>query len=154
MAKKYGASPIRERNNADKGVGEAGSKGYYVDHACEEVFNCAVCGMEIHPEGAGSDHRNHCPNCLSSIHADVTPGDRASDCGGIMEPVSVWVRNNGEWALIHRCKVCGALSSNRIAADDNPVKLMSIAMRPVANPPFPIERMKEISEALTLKCQQ
>ena len=66
-----------------------------------------------------------------------------------MEPIAAWVRNNGEWAIIHRCKWCGTLSSNRIAADDNPVKLMSIAMRPIANPPFPIERMKDVMERLT-----
>ena len=53
-------------------------------------------------------------------------------CGGIMEPVAVWVRKGGEWAIIHRCKRCGKLSSNRVAADDNPMKLMSIAMRPCA----------------------
>jgi hypothetical protein len=35
-----------------------------------------------------------------------------------------------------------------VAADDNPVKLMSIAMKPIANPPFPIERMQEISDLL------
>ena len=45
---------------------------------------------------AGSDHRNHCPNCLSSLHVDEEPGDRASDCGGIMEPVAVWVRKGGD----------------------------------------------------------
>ena len=42
----------------------------------------------------------------------------------------------------------GALSSNRVAADDNPLKLMSIALRPLAEPPFPIERIKELSELL------
>ena len=47
-------------------------------------------------------------------------------CGGIMEPVAVWVRKGGEWAIIHRCKRCGKLSSNRVAADDNPMKLMSL----------------------------
>ena len=78
------------------------------------------------PEGAGSNHRNHCPNCLYSLHVDIEPGDRESECGGHMEPVSVWVRNKGEWAIIHRCKTCGTLSSNRVAADDNPMKLMSI----------------------------
>ena len=36
-----------------------------------------------------------------------------------MEPIAVWVRKGGEWAIIHRCKRCGALSSNRMAADDN-----------------------------------
>ena len=49
-----------------------------------------------------------------------------------MEPVGVWVRKGGEWALIHRCRACGALRSNRIAADDNPALLLSIALRPLA----------------------
>ena len=123
-------------------------KGYYKTHPCDEVFTCRNCGREIVPMGAGSDHRNHCPYCLHSMHLDNEPGDREADCGGIMEPVAVWVRNKGEWALIHRCKWCGTMSSNRIAADDNPVKLMSIAMKPIGNPPFPIERMQEISDKL------
>ena len=123
-------------------------KGYYKNHPCEEVFTCRNCGWEVGPLGAGSDHRNHCPNCLHSLHLDIEPGDREADCGALMEPVSVWVRKNGEWAIIHRCKRCGTLSSNRVAADDNPVKLLSIAMKPIGNPPFPIERMTEIAEIL------
>ena len=62
-----------------------------------------------------------------------------------MEAVGVWVRKGGEWAIIHRCRVCGMLSSNRIAADDNPMKLMSIAMRPLTAPPFPLERIEEMT---------
>lgn len=62
-----------------------------------------------------------------------------------MEPVSVWIRKNGEWAIIHRCRRCGSFSSNRIAADDNPMKLMSIAMKPLALPPFPLERIEELT---------
>ena len=122
--------------------------GYYQSHPNTESFTCKVCGRLVTPEEAGTQHRNHCPNCLSSIHVDNEPGDRAADCGGVMEPISVWVRSNGEWAIIHRCKRCGALSSNRVAADDNPLKLMSIALRPLAEPPFPIERIKELSELL------
>ena len=71
-----------------------------------------------------------------------------SDCGGHMEPVSVWVRNKGEWAIIHRCKMCGAFSSNRVAADDNPMKLMSIAMKPIGHPPFPLERIEEMTRLM------
>ena len=67
--------------------------GYYKTHPCREGFTCKVCGRPVTPAGAGSDHRNHCPNCLSSLHVDVEPGDRASDCGGIMDPVAVWVRS-------------------------------------------------------------
>lgn len=122
--------------------------GYYQTHACNETFTCKHCGTEVTPGGAGSDHRNHCPNCLHSLHVDIEPGDRKSDCGGLMEPIAVWVRNNGEWAIIHRCKRCGALSSNRVLADDNPVKLISIAMKPLANPPFPIERIKELTDLM------
>ena len=123
-------------------------KGYYKTHPSTESFTCKVCGRLCVSDGAGSDHRNHCPNCLSSLHLDNEPGDREADCGGIMEAIAVWVRNNGEWAIIHRCKTCGALSSNRIAADDNPMKLMSIAMRPIARPPFPIERIEEMTKLM------
>lgn len=123
-------------------------KGYYKTHPCGESFTCRNCGYPVDPAGAGSDHRNHYPNCLCSVHLDIEPGDRESDCGGLMEPVAVWVRKNGEWAIIHRCRRCGAFSSNRVAADDNPVKLMSIAMKPIGSPPFPIERMAEITEKL------
>ena len=123
-------------------------KGYYKTHACSDSFTCKVCGRLCTPGRAGSNHRNHCPNCLSSLHVDIEPGDRASDCGGIMEPVAVWVRKGGEWAIIHRCKRCGALSSNRVAADDNPMKLMSIAMKPLCEPPFPLERIEEMTELM------
>ena len=86
--------------------------------------------------------------CIRDRHLDNVPGDRESDCGGVMEPIAVWVRKNGEWAIIHRCRVCGALSSNRIAADDNPMKLMSLAMKPVSSPPFPLERIEEMTRLM------
>lgn len=41
-------------------------KGYYKTHACDDSFTCRVCGRPVVLAGAGSDHRNHCPNCLSS----------------------------------------------------------------------------------------
>ena len=62
-----------------------------------------------------------------------------------MDPIGVWVRKNGEWAIIHRCRSCGELSSNRIAADDNPTLLMSIAVKPLAAPPFPLWEMSNPS---------
>jgi ribosome biogenesis GTPase len=115
----------------------------YRQEACTESFTCKVCGTLAVPEDAGSRHRNHCPKCLSSIHVDNEPGDRASLCNGIMDPIGVWVRKNGEWAVIHRCRICGTLSSNRIAADDNPTLLMSIAVKPLAAPPFPLSQLEQ-----------
>ena len=79
---------------------KAFEKGYYKTHACSDTFICKVCGRTVVPENAGSGHRNHCPNCLASLHLDIEPGDRESDCGGIMEPIAVWVRRGGEWAII------------------------------------------------------
>ena len=120
-------------------------KGYYKTHPCRDSFTCRVCGRLVGPDTAGNTHRNHCPNCLSSLHMDEKPGDRASDCGGIMEPIGVWVRKGGEWAVIHRCRRCGKLDSNRIAADDNPMKLMSIALKPLTLPPFPLEHIEKLT---------
>lgn len=121
-------------------------KGYYKTHGCSDSFVCKVCGWLVVSAGAGSSHRNHCPYCLSSLHLDNEPGDREADCGGIMDPIGVWIRKNGEWAIIHRCRRCGHLSSNRVAADDNPMILMSIAMRPLSRPPFPLEKLEELAE--------
>ena len=86
--------------------------GYYKNHRCDDTFTCKHCGRVVVPIGAGTQHRNHCPNCLTSLHLDNEPGDRAADCGGQMEPVAVWVRKGGEWAIIHRCRLCGKLTSN------------------------------------------
>lgn len=105
-------------------------KKYYRTHPCTDSFTCKACGWPVVSAGAGTNHRNHCPNCLYSIHLDNEPGDRESDCHGRMEPIGVWVRKSGEWAIIHRCVRCGKISSNRVAADDNPMKLMALAMRP------------------------
>lgn len=111
----------------------------YRRESCREHFSCAHCGAKISPEGAGSAHRNHCPHCLHSLHVDIEPGDRASDCRGEMEPIAIWVKDGGEWALVHRCKKCGKLSTNRVLADDDPLPLMSLAVKALANPPFPLQ---------------
>ena len=132
---------LREKQRRQKELSKTlrqWKKADYRHESCMESFTCKVCGALVTPEDAGSRHRNHCPRCLSSFHVDNRPGDRASLCGGTMDPIGVWVRKDGEWALIHRCRACGALSSNRIAADDNPALLMSIAVKPLAEPPFPL----------------
>jgi len=115
----------------------------YRNTPCVESFACKNCNTYVQPDGAATSHRNHCPNCLVSIHVDITPGDRAALCGGKMDPISVWVKKNGEWAIIHCCRACGEISTNRIAADDNPTLLMSIAVKPLALPPFPLEALRE-----------
>lgn len=108
-------------------------------------FRCRRCRLDIPGDAPGTQHRNHCPNCLWSLHVDDdVPGDRAADCAGSMEPIGISVRENGEWALVHRCSACSALRVNRIAGDDNPLMLMRLAVRPLARPPFPLEWLTRI----------
>ena len=103
------------------------------------TYICARCGRSVSPLEGGN--RNHCPFCLWSLHVDLRKGDRRCGCRGLMEPVSVWVKPSGEWALIHRCCSCGFLRSNRIAADDSETLLLAMAARPIAMLPFPAERI-------------
>lgn len=69
-------------------------------------FICAHCGKEVRPLGYSS--RNHCPFCLWSLHLDENPGDRRSECGGGMEPVSVTPDPRKGYIINHRCTRCGA----------------------------------------------
>jgi ribosome biogenesis GTPase len=64
-----------------------------------------------------------------------------------MEAVAVEVRKDGEWALVHRCHECGALHTNRIAGDDNALVLVSLAVRPLARPAFPLDRLGQANES-------
>ena len=104
----------------------------------QDAYRCRRCKLMVSHLALGTQHRNHCPSCLWSIHVDQNPGDRRSDCLALMEPIAIWVQPRGEWSLVHRCHGCGALNSNRIAGDDNAFVLMSLAARPVAQPPFPL----------------
>lgn len=55
-----------------------------------------------------------------------------------MEPIAIEVRQDGEWAIVHRCSGCGTLRTNRIAGDDRELSLLSLALRPIASPAFPL----------------
>jgi hypothetical protein len=103
-------------------------------------FVCRHCSRGVNGESYGTRHRNHCPHCLWSLHVDdKSMGDRDSVCRGGMEPIAVWVRPDGEWAIVHRCQTCSAIRTNRIAGDDDPWAMMSLAARPLARPPFPLD---------------
>ncbi len=106
-------------------------------------FTCRFCGRSVPGQAPGTRFRNHCPWCLRSIHRDEIPGDRRAPCGGIMDPIAIAVRQGKEWTIIHRCRECGALRENRAAGDDSELALLSLAVRPVARPPFPLEGLED-----------
>ena len=105
------------------------------------AFLCTHCHRAIPATAPGTAHRNHCPHCLWSLHVDLQTGDRRSACRGPMEPVAIGIQPNGEWSILHRCQRCGMIRMKRIAGDDNDVLLVSMALRPLARPPFPLERL-------------
>ncbi|MFF8713498.1 RNHCP domain-containing protein [Streptomyces sp. NPDC015184] len=95
-------------------------------------FRCVGCRLDVSLDAPGTTHRNHCPNCLASLHVDRrVPGDRAADCHGRMEALSMSARPDGEWMIIHQCLSCGELSANRIAGDDNALALVRLALKPL-----------------------
>lgn len=80
-------------------------------------FSCAHCNRDVPPLANGS-YRNHCPYCLYSLHVDIHPGDRASDCGGKLEPVGVDYSGKKGWIIIHQCERCGEQRRNKAALGD------------------------------------
>ena len=76
-------------------------------------FRCVVCDADVRPLTNGS-YRNHCPQCLSSLHVDVEPGDRQSSCGGVMDAVALRRVPKG-LQIVHRCRRCGRMSPNKVA---------------------------------------
>lgn len=80
----------------------------------EEDFICRVCKKEV----KGTGYTNHCPSCLWSRHVDEEiPGDRASKCRGLMEPIGVEIKSR-EYILIHKCQKCGKKTRNKTAKED------------------------------------
>lgn len=79
-----------------------------------EDFTCEHCGALV----TGDGYTNHCPVCLWSKHVDVNPGDRAADCGGLMEPVGA-EQKSGEIIIVHRCVECHHIKRNRTASADD-----------------------------------
>ena len=89
-----------------------------------EDFVCEVCGAEIE----GNGYTNHCPRCLVSKHVDVSPGDRASECGGLMHPVAIELKN-GEQKLVHECETCGYRKTNVVQEEDSRDALYALAKK-------------------------
>lgn len=101
-------------------------------------FTCKNCGRFVSACTAlsGVVHRNHCPTCLHSRHVDLfKAGDRLCACKSLMAPVGLTLKRSrdkyakqsgDELMLVHRCIQCGEIVINRIAADDDPTKILAL----------------------------
>lgn len=108
-------------------------------------FRCAHCHAIVSSAHvlSGVNNRNHCPYCLWSCHLDLyAAGDRLSACKGQMKPIGLTTKlsrnkyrlhGQGELMLVHECLDCGALSLNRIAADDDADTILAIFRESLGN---------------------
>ena len=101
-------------------------------------FRCSNCGALVSSMHMLSavNNRNHCPYCLWSSHLDLySAGDRLSACKAGMKPVGLTMKKSrnkyqagprGELMLVHACVECSTVSINRIAADDDPERVLAV----------------------------
>lgn len=96
-------------------------------------FICSNCGELVYPLENGS-YRNHCPCCLFSLHVDCTPGDKASQCRGLMQPVAVHHHSKKGYQILHKCLKCGFARFNIIVENgsqpDNFDRILQLMQQP------------------------
>lgn len=92
-----------------------------------EPFVCEHCGGKV----MGGGYVDHCPFCLWSKHVDEKiPGDRASSCGRLMQPIGVSQRH-GTWRIHYECTGCGIRRVVDAAQDDDFKKIIELSKRPL-----------------------
>ena len=87
----------------------------------KEDFKCKKCGFEV----KGNGFTNHCPKCLFSKHVDINPGDRMSECKGIMKPIKI-LKEGENLILINKCEKCGYEKRNKTAENDDFEKIVEV----------------------------
>lgn len=93
-----------------------------------ENFKCEVCGEEV----VGDGYTDHCPKCLWGKHVDEeVPGDRASECRGLMKPIEVKCQmTNVKFRIKYRCTKCSHEFWVRESSEDNRELLIELSSRP------------------------
>jgi hypothetical protein len=145
--------PARRRSKA-KHNSKARRSGRVLQHELHfGDFDCCHCRLGVSAAAllSGVHNRNHCPFCLWSKHVDLRePGDRLSACKAPMRPAGLTFKRvrkkyapdgaagsppRGELMLVHHCAGCGAISLNRLAADDSPLQIWEVFATSLDQPP-------------------
>ncbi len=90
----------------------------------DDEFECRWCGKMI-PKLKYSS-RDHCTRCLTSIHIDINPGDRACNCLGTLFPIDVTINNKKGYIITYKCDKCGIIHNNKSAEDDHFSTLLKV----------------------------
>jgi hypothetical protein len=93
----------------------------------QKPYVCGHCGFKT----MGGRYSDHCPRCLWSQHVDdQIPGDRASACHGLMEPIGV-IHKHGRWRLIERCVNRDKTFIVDCLPEDHQDLIISLSQKPV-----------------------
>ena len=91
----------------------------------KEDFVCEHCGEKV----VGDGYTDHCPKCLWAKHVDrLIPGDRESDCGGMMEPIATQFSiSNFQFSIKYKCTKCRHTFKVREGKGDDREKLIELS---------------------------
>ncbi|PIU03634.1 RNHCP domain-containing protein [Candidatus Shapirobacteria bacterium CG08_land_8_20_14_0_20_39_18] len=108
-------------------------------------FICQNCEKKVSTDNfIGTAFRNHCPFCLWSKHLGQGKTiDKVRPCQSMMEPIGLTFKQEGfdkftkeakqgEIMIVNQCLGCGAVTINRIAADDDPKAILKLLRRSFA----------------------
>ena len=82
----------------------------------DESFICKNCKNLV--KKLEYSARDHCPNCLYSMHVDINPGDRLNTCMGLLKPIGI-EKYRDTYKIIYKCLKCGEIHKNIMVNDDN-----------------------------------
>lgn len=91
-----------------------------------EEFTCLNCGHKVSPLSYTA--RDHCPNCLYSLHVDINPGDRKNSCQGLLKPIGVEKNKKSGYKIIYKCEKCKLMHKNIMANDDNIDEIIKLSV--------------------------
>ena len=92
----------------------------------DEKFTCYNCKEKVNPLGYTA--RDHCPKCLYSLHLDINPGDRNSNCKGRLIPVGIEKSKKDNFKILYKCEKCGYKTKNIKAIDDNMEEIIRLSV--------------------------
>lgn len=92
----------------------------------DEGFTCKNCGLVVEPLGYTA--RDHCPNCLYSLHVDINPGDRKEKCHALLKPIGIEKSKKDRYKIIYKCTKCGKIIKNISAIDDSTEEIIKLSV--------------------------
>lgn len=91
-----------------------------------ENFVCENCGENV----IGDGYTDHCPKCLWGKHVDLEiPGDRESDCKGLMKPIEAKLQtSNFKFTIKYKCTKCRHVFNVREGKKDDRELLIGLSI--------------------------